>query len=88
MNVSLTPELEKLVDRKVASGMYNSASEVVRDALRLLVERDELRERRLQALRSDIQAGLDHLQNGETVQGDEAFDILRRRSAERRSRHQ
>lgn len=87
MNVSLTPELEKLVDKKVASGMYNSASEVVRDALRLLVERDELRERRLQALKTDIEAGLDQLESGETVPGGAAFDILRQRSLERRTKH-
>jgi antitoxin ParD1/3/4 len=36
MNVSLTPELEKLVTRKVQSGLYQSASEVVREGLRLL----------------------------------------------------
>ena len=41
MNVSLTPRLEELVRRKVASGLYNNASEVIRDALRLLVERDQ-----------------------------------------------
>ncbi len=43
MNVSLTPELEKLVADKVGSGRYNSASEVVREALRLLEEQDQLR---------------------------------------------
>jgi putative addiction module CopG family antidote len=40
MNVSLTPELEKYVRRKVASGLYNNASELIREALRLLVARD------------------------------------------------
>ena len=40
MNVSLTPKLEEIVRRKVASGLYNNASEVIREALRLLVERD------------------------------------------------
>jgi len=43
MNVSLTPELEKFVSAKVGSGRYNSASEVVREALRLLEERDSAR---------------------------------------------
>jgi len=47
-NVSLTPELEALVDRKVASGRYRSASEVVRAALRLLDERERRVERKLQ----------------------------------------
>ncbi len=40
MNVSLTPELEKYVRRKVASGLYNNASEVIREALRVLLERE------------------------------------------------
>jgi antitoxin ParD1/3/4 len=48
-NVSLTPELETLVDSKVASGRYRSASEVVRAALRLLDERERRMERRLQS---------------------------------------
>jgi len=41
MNVSLTPKLEAFVRRKVASGLYNNASEVVRESLRLLIERDD-----------------------------------------------
>jgi putative addiction module CopG family antidote len=44
MNVSLTPELERLVNEKVESGLYQTASEVVREALRLLKERDQTRE--------------------------------------------
>ena len=51
-NVSLTPELEALVDSKVASGRYRSASEVVRAALRLLDERERRMERRLQPARA------------------------------------
>jgi antitoxin ParD1/3/4 len=48
-NVSLTPELEALVDSKVASGRYRSASEVVRAALRLLDERERRMEQKLQS---------------------------------------
>ena len=40
MNVSLTPELEKFIRKKVSSGLYNNASEVVREALRLLVRQE------------------------------------------------
>lgn len=40
MNISLTPELEKIVQAKVASGHYNNASEVIRDALRLMIKED------------------------------------------------
>ena len=59
MNVSLTPQLEALVQRKVESGLYGSASEVMREALRLLEERDRLRSMRLEELRAEIQQGLD-----------------------------
>jgi antitoxin ParD1/3/4 len=59
MNISLTPHLEDLVRAKVESGLYNSASEVMREALRLLQERDQLREMRLEELRSEIQKGID-----------------------------
>ena len=61
MNVSLTPELERVVNEKVESGMYQTASEVVREALRLLKERDEARAQ----LRADVQAGFDQLARGE-----------------------
>ena len=52
MNVSLTQELEDLVNEKVRSGFYQTASEVVREALRLLKQRDD------EARRADHQAGL------------------------------
>ena len=59
MNVNLTPELEEMVRRKVASGLYNSASEVVREALRLMNAQDQARAVRLEQLRTDIHEGLD-----------------------------
>lgn len=58
MNVSLTPQLDRFVRSKVESGRYNSSSEVVREALRLLEERDIVVEAKLAALRADIQEGL------------------------------
>lgn len=61
MNVSLTPELERLINDKVETGSYQTASEVVREALRLLKHRDE----GLVQLRGDIQAGLDQAARGE-----------------------
>ena len=61
MNVSLTPELERLINDKVETGSYQTASEVVREALRLLMQRDE----GLLQLRQDIQAGLAQTQRGE-----------------------
>jgi antitoxin ParD1/3/4 len=58
INVNLTPELEGLIRQKVSSGRYNSASEVVREALRLMEAEDQLRGAKLQRLRHDIQEGL------------------------------
>ena len=58
MNVNLTPQLETLVKQKVASGLYNSASEVVREALRLMEEQDRIRAIKLEQLRQDIRDGI------------------------------
>ena len=58
MNVNLTPQLEELVRAKVASGMYTSASEVVREALRLMDHQDRLQAAKLDQLREDIRQGL------------------------------
>ena len=59
MNISLTPQLEDLVKTKVASGLYGSASEVLREALRLLEERDRIHAIRFEELRTAIKKGLD-----------------------------
>ncbi len=76
MNVSLTPELEQFVADKVKSGRYNSASEVIQEALRLLEEREELRNIQKQKLRQKIAQGLDQLDRGEGLPGDEVFAEL------------
>ena len=70
MDVHLTPELEQLVQDKVQSGRYSSASEVVRDALRLMEQRDEVRALQLQQLRSRIDQGLAEAGRSEGVDGD------------------
>ena len=64
MNVSLTPQLEDYIKQKVAKGMYNSVSEVVREALRLMEERDALQAMKLETLRKDIHQGLELLDKG------------------------
>ena len=77
MNVSLTPELERLVQSKVDSGLYNSASEVIRESLRLLHERDRIREIRLEELRKEIQKGVYQLERGEyTIYETEELETL------------
>jgi antitoxin ParD1/3/4 len=81
MNVSLTPELEKFVANKVESGLYQSASEVIREGLRLLDDQDRLREIRLSEVRKKIQTGIDQLDRGEGIPGDEVYAQMKRRSA-------
>jgi antitoxin ParD1/3/4 len=76
VNVSLTPELEALIQARVRSGRYTSASEVVREALRLLEDRDELRRLHLAELRSQVAAGLDSLDRGQTRDGDAVIDEI------------
>ena len=78
MNISLTPHFESLIQTKVESGIYNSASEVVREALRLMEERDQLRELRLEELRREIQKGID---SGESTPLD--MDEIKARGRER-----
>lgn len=84
MNVSLTPELEKLVAGKVGSGLYSSASEVVREALRLLEERDRSRTGQIAAFNHELSARLDSLDRGEFADPDEVRGRLTRKSQERR----
>jgi antitoxin ParD1/3/4 len=84
MNVSLTPELEKFVSAKVQSGRYNSASEVVREALRLLEEHDAARASRLATFNEELGRRLASLERGESVEPDEARARLHRKSEQRR----
>ncbi len=65
MNVSLTQELEAMVQRKVRSGLYVSASEVIREALRLLQEREHLQKLRLEELRREIAVGIVQADHGD-----------------------
>lgn len=58
MNISLTPALEEKIQEKLASGFYNSASEIIREALRLLFAKDSIPQERLDMLKKDIEEGL------------------------------
>jgi antitoxin ParD1/3/4 len=83
MNVSLTPELERFITEQVESGLYRSASEVVRDAVRMLERAVVEREVKLEALRRAIEVGLGELDRGEGVSADELFkDLLDRLGSE------
>jgi antitoxin ParD1/3/4 len=86
MNVSLTPELEKFVNAKVESGRYNSASEVVREALRLLEEHDGARAAQLAAFNHELGTRLASLDRGERIKPKAALARLELKSRERRRR--
>ena len=86
MNVSLTRELDKFVAAKVASGRYSSASEVVREALRLLEEQDRVRAARLDEFNRELKRRLDSADRGDFITADESFRRIRERSAQRRKR--
>jgi len=79
MNISLTPHFEELVKNKLDSGLYHSASEVIRDALRLMEERDQVRGLRLEELKQEIRLGMD---SGESTPLD--MESIKKRGRERR----
>ncbi len=86
MNVSLTPELEEFVQSKVENGRYNSASEVIREALRLLEEHEKSRIAQLAAFNEELGRRLASLDRGEGVDGRTVRARLQRKSQERRQR--
>ncbi len=70
MNVSLPPELEARVRQRVESGMYGSASEVIREALRLFEAYEQVKTAKLDSLRQDIAKGLDDIKHGRVKEVD------------------
>ncbi|BEV12876.1 type II toxin-antitoxin system ParD family antitoxin [Asticcacaulis sp. DW145] len=65
LNINLTPRLEDMVREKVAGGLYNNASEVIRDALRLMEANDRFQAAKLEALRESIREGIESGSAGE-----------------------
>ena len=82
MNVSLTPELEKMIEKKVESGLYQTASEVVREALRLLDHQEKSREAQLTEIRAKVARGIRQLDEGDSFTEEELSVHL----SERRNR--
>jgi antitoxin ParD1/3/4 len=83
MNVSLTPELEKYIQAKVDSGRYTSASEVVREALRLLEQKEQKEQEREQSLkefRAELDRRIDSLDRGEGIDGEKFLAELKKRT--------
>ena len=86
MNVSLTKELESFVSELVSSGMYFSASEVVRDGLRLLKEQEQIKKMRIEELRAEIMLGIEDLKAGNSMSfttEEEIFQEVKKRGQKR-----
>jgi len=66
MNITLGKEFERRIGEKVSEGLYTSASEVIRDGLRLLFEKDNLKQEQLEVLRQEVSKGFEQLAAGET----------------------
>jgi antitoxin ParD1/3/4 len=89
MNISLTPELAKFVEKEVESGLYQTASEVVRAGLRRLKEDQAGRlpqvPKTLAELETQLLQSIDRFDRGEGVDGEEVFRRLRKRIKAARS---
>ena len=84
MNVNLGVVFDEFIGELLKTGMYQSQSEVVREGLRLLKEREELKKLRLAELRREIAIGSEQADRGEFVDGAQTFTEIRRRSAKRK----
>jgi antitoxin ParD1/3/4 len=86
MNVNLGPVFDKFVADLIKSGHYQTQSEVLREGLRLLKEREELKELRLSELRREIAVGSEQADRGEFVDGPGAFAKIREVAEQRKKR--
>lgn len=84
VNISLTPELDAFLQSRVKSGRYQTTSEVVREALRLLERQENERDDAVSQLRAKLERGAAQAERGELLDGDEVFDQLREVIEERR----
>jgi antitoxin ParD1/3/4 len=86
MNISLTPELEKFIHHEVKGGLYQSASEVVRAGLRRLKEDKDRKPSfsvsSLEELEDKLSEGVEQLERGDGIPGDQVFSELRKRNAD------
>ena len=82
MTISLSSELEEIVNASVRSGQFNSSGEVIRAGLQLLQEQNTLRQIRLEQLRSEIAVGLQAEERGELISSEDVFRELYQRNRE------
>jgi len=79
LNVSLTPELEKFVEARVATGRYENASDVVREGLRLLENQIHDRETAFEALRAKLERSAAQAERGELIDPDDVWKLIEKR---------
>jgi antitoxin ParD1/3/4 len=84
MNVNLGNVFDDFIAELLKSGLYQTQSEVVREGLRLLKEREEIKQLRLAEIRREIGIGIEQADRGDFVDGAAAFAEIRRRSAKRK----
>ena len=84
MNVHLGSVFDEFVADLLKTGYYQTQSEVLREGLRLLKEREELKQMRLAELRKEIGVGSEQADRGQFVDGSAAFAKIRQRSAQRK----
>ncbi len=83
VNISITPELDAFLQSRVQSGRYQTTSEVVREALRLLERHEKERDEASSLLKRKLKRGADQAERGELLNGDVVFEELREMIAER-----
>src|SRR5258708_22037089 len=84
VNISLTPELDAFLQSRVKSGRYQTTSEVVREALRLLERQEKERDEAFKQLKAKLRRGAAQAECGDLIDGDEVFEELRQLIEERR----
>lgn len=84
VNISITPELDAFLQSRVKTGRYQTTSEVVREALRLLERHEQEREETLRHLKTKLKRGANQAKAGKLLDGDEVFDELQEMIEERR----
>ena len=84
MNVNLGPTFDDFVAEMLGTGLYQSQSEILREGLRLLKEREDLKKLRLAEFRHEISRGVEEADRGQFVDGPPTFAKIREKSAQRR----
>lgn len=84
MNVNLGPTFDKFVGKLLASGLYQSQSEILREGLRLLKEREDVKDLRLREFRKELMIGIEQADRGRFIDGEKAFLKIRKKSEDRK----